>query len=580
VMVFTAPVVAGGEVVAVAAGQMNMDRVWAILDDLHIGNTGYLAAVDANGNIISHPDKDLLFTKLGAELRPDGSETTAVDVPSGQGGEGLTGQAAPVNVVDWQVVALQEKAEALALANDALRTAAIVAAVAAALVIVLSVVSSRQIARPVRVLAAGMAKIAAGNLRHRVPHAALDEIDDLATSFNAMAANLEESTRQLTEANRELEKRYEELADARRQAATDGLTGLDNHRSLQDALAREVERAVRYGRSLAVLMMDIDGFKLFNDTYGHQAGDGVLRQVADLLAKTVRTGDIIGRYGGDEFMAILPETDRSGAVLVAGRILEAFSRERVHTGKGDDLPLTLSIGLANCPEDSQHKHELLAYADASLYEAKRASGNSLQMARPKPGELTPCRDTPMRVLESLVRGIDSKDYYTRQHSQQDADLAVGLGDALGLSQEPLRALRVAGLLHDVGKIGVPDDILKKPGPLTEEEQRTMQEHVVLGKLIIQGVPNLKDVVEAVYSHHERWDGKGYPEGLKGEEIPLLGRVLAVADAYSAMILDRPYRKALSRKEAMAELRRCAGTQLDPELVPLFIGLLERRQEAA
>lgn len=279
-------------------------------------------------------------------------------------------------------------------------------------------------------------------------------------------------------------------------------------------------------------------------------------------------------------MVILPDTDRDGATSIARRLLAAFSSERVRTDGGGEVPLALSIGLAVCPDDSQNKQELLAYADASLYETKQASGNALGVSHEEGRELVGYRDTPLGVLDSLVRGIDTKDSYTRRHSQQDADLAVELGSALGLSEEPLRSLRVAGLLHDIGKIGVPDNILKKPGPLTDEERRVMQEHVLLSKLIVQGVPNRQEVAEAVYSHHERWDGTGYPGGLKGEEIPLLGRILAVADAYSAMILDRPYRKALGHEEAVVELRHCAGTQLDPELVSLFIGLLERRQEAA
>jgi diguanylate cyclase (GGDEF)-like protein len=424
-------------------------------------------------------------------------------------------------------------------------------------------VAIRWVLRPMARVEKATRAMASGNLSVRVPSVALRELDELATSFNTMAKSLEESTNQLTHA-----------------ATTDGLTGLQNHRSLQDTLSKEVERSVRYGHPLAVLMMDIDGFKLFNDTHGHQAGDDVLRRVADVLRKATRTSDVIARYGGDEFMVILPNTNRDGAVSMANRITEAFSRERVHTGGGDDLPLAISVGLAVCPDDSRNKQELLAYADASLYEVKQASAGPLQLTRQEPAELIAYRDTPLGVLDVLVRGIDSKDRYTRRHSQQDAELAAELGDELGLSQEPLRALLIAGLLHDVGKIGVPDHVLKKPGPLTDDELKMMQEHVVLGKLIIQVVPNLRDVAEAVCAHHERWDGTGYPEGLKGEEIPLLGRVLAVADAYSAMILDRPYRKALNHEEAVAELRRGAGTQFDPGLVEPFIRLLERRRESA
>jgi diguanylate cyclase (GGDEF)-like protein len=405
--------------------------------------------------------------------------------------------------------------------------------------------------------------MAAGDLHVRVPPVALRELDELATSFNTMAESLEESTDRLKQV-----------------ARTDGLTGLYNHRSLLDVLAKEVERSVRHGHPLAVLMMDVDGFKLLNDTYGHQAGDDVLRQVADVLTKMVRTGDVIGRYGGDEFMAVLPDTDRDGATLLAKRMLEAVSLERVHTDGGDEVPFAMSIGLAVCPDDSRNGQELVAYADASLYEAKQVLGSSLRVWHGEPGKPAGHQGTPLAVIDSLVRGIDSKDYYTRRHSQQDADFAVGLGKALGLAQEPLGALRIAGLLHDVGKTGVPDHILQKPGALTDDEREIVQEHVVLSKLIVQGVPSRQDVADAVYAHHERWDGSGYPQGLKGEEIPLLGRILAVADAYSAMILDRPYSRALSHEEAVAELRRCAGTQLDPALVEPFVQLLEPRQEAA
>ncbi len=426
-----------------------------------------------------------------------------------------------------------------------------------------SIVVFRGVLGPIGRVAAATRAMAGGDLGVRLPPAPFRELNDLATSFNSMAVNLEESTEKLKEA-----------------ATTDGLTGLLNHRSLQDELTKEVERSRRYGHPVSVLMMDIDGFKLFNDTYGHQAGDTVLRQVAEVLTKTGRSVDVVGRYGGDEFMVILPESDRDGAVSMARRVLEEFGQQRVRTERGEDLPLALSIGLAVCPDDSEHKQELLAYADASLYEAKQVSGSSLRISNAAPGEFIAYRQTPMAVLDSLVQGIDSKDRYTRRHSQQDAEFAVELGSAVGLSQEPLRSLRIAGLLHDVGKIGVPDHILKKPGPLTDEERAMMREHVVLSKLIVQGVPNLQEVADAVHSHHERWDGSGYPRGLRGEEIPLLGRILAVADAYSAMILDRPYRKALSHEEAVAELGRCAGTQFDPSLVDTFIHLLESQQEAA
>jgi HD-GYP domain-containing protein (c-di-GMP phosphodiesterase class II) len=199
---------------------------------------------------------------------------------------------------------------------------------------------------------------------------------------------------------------------------------------------------------------------------------------------------------------------------------------------------------------------------------------------PSAGGVLAHQRTPFGVLDSRVQAIDRKDRYTRRHFQQDAEFAVWLGKALGLSEGSIGALRIAGFLHDVGKIGVPDRVLKNPGPLTDGERSMMRSHVRLSNLIVQGLPNLQDVSDAIHSHDERWDGGGYPRGLWGEEIPLLGRILALVDAHSAMILDRPYRKALTHDEAVAELRRNAGTQFDPGLVDTFVRVLESGREAA
>ena len=373
----------------------------------------------------------------------------------------------------------------------------------------------------------------------------------------------------------------------REMAITDALTGVRNYGYLQDALSRELGRASRSGARLAVILADVDGFKLYNDTYGHLAGDEALKQLAQVLKETCRPYDIVGRYGGDEFMIILPETDVEGALAVAERILERVTQLHLRPDDGDRMvPLSLAVGIAAYPEDGTTGNEIIGYADAAMYESKSGfvGPNKITLAHEQSDDQPiTLPSSAFGVLHSLVRAVDRKDHYTRRHSELAAEVAVRLGQALGVSPQCQRALRIAGLLHDVGKLGVPDRVLRKPGSLNADELDSMRQHVAITERMLAGLPDLADVLAAAVNHHERYDGSGYPRGLEGEAIPVLGRILAIADAYSAMIMDRPYRKALSPSEAMAELRQQAGAQFDPQLVELFIGevlpLLQKEQQA-
>jgi len=281
--------------------------------------------------------------------------------------------------------------------------------------------------------------------------------------------------------------------------------------------------------------------------------------------------------GGDDFLVVLPDAHSEEAFSFAQEFQMWLSEQDFRVRGGERIPISVSCGVAICPEDGKRRDELLAAADANLYESKLRGGKivSHYEAQGERGELREMG--AFGLLESLVTSIDNKDRYTKAHSESIAEFAVMLAQELGHSEEVLKTLRIAGLLHDVGKICIPDRILKKPGPLTDAEYEVVKHHVAMAESLLIDLPNIEEIRAAALHHHERFDGAGYVKGLKGEEIPLLGRIMAVADAFSAMVLDRPYRKALTVNEALDELRRVAGTQLDPELVQAFIRAVERQE---
>jgi len=359
-------------------------------------------------------------------------------------------------------------------------------------------------------------------------------------------------------------------------AERDPVTGLLNHRGLHERLDQEVHRAQRSGGQVSLVMMDLDNFKIFNDTYGHPVGDDVLREVARHLSAALRLSDIVGRYGGDEFAAILPDTDGQGSVELAHRLRASVYDNPFESPDGLPIPLHVSCGVATYPADARSLQELVSIADANMYLSKQQGGDAVTSAQADNPDLR--SDFAVAgmfgVLDGLVTAVDKKDHYTRHHSEDVTGRALMLARHLALSDESQRILRIAGLLHDVGNIGVPDTLLQKPGRLSVGEFDIVKHHVELSELILKEVPNLGEVVDAVGAHHERFDGTGYPRGLRGDQIPRLGRILAVADAYSAMTTDRPYRKAMPHEEAKGELLRWSGTQLDPDLVQAFLAALE------
>ena len=325
-----------------------------------------------------------------------------------------------------------------------------------------------------------------------------------------------------------------------------------------------------------MIIIDLDNFKLLNDTYGHPFGDEALRGFGRMLVEQMREVDSIGRHGGDEFMVVLPECGPLEIAGAAEKLQSVLADNPLEAPDGGLVPMRMSLGVACYPEDGQDLNTLIALADANLYLSKSRGGGTVTGAQM--GDLSPEDVTVYGMLGSLVTIVDNKDRYTRHHSEEVTDFAITLGKELGLSDESQKVLRVAGLLHDIGKIGVPDRILRKPGRLTADEYETIKQHTLLGDAIVAAIPDLTEVRAAVLAHHERYDGRGYPNRLAGEAIPLLGRILAVTDAYSAMITDRPYRKALTIEEALAELVAGKGTQFDPQCVDAFIMAMSASDE--
>ncbi len=365
-------------------------------------------------------------------------------------------------------------------------------------------------------------------------------------------------------------------------AVTDSLTGLYNHREFQKRMDQEVERAKRYDRPLSIFMLDIDHFKSFNDTYGHQFGDGVLQTISGIMKKQIRTADVLARYGGEEFALILPETNPNDALLVAERIRLKIFETDFSAEKEMSVRVTMSIGVASL-DDARDRMSLIAAADKALYIAKEAGRNraclySASFEGVASQEKASVEDMRTGLLKNLAAAVDAKSPYTKGHSEHVAQLTLELGKLLGLHEAEIEGLRQAGLFHNVGTVNISGRILNKQEPLSNEEQKVIRAHPIMAEMLLRQSPHLETIIPAVLYHHERYDGKGYPKGLKGEEIPFSARILGVTSAYQAMISDRPYRQRLSKEEAWAELRRNAGTQFDPDLVEKFIQLLDRLEK--
>ena len=419
------------------------------------------------------------------------------------------------------------------------------------------------------------------------------------------------------------------LQKAHEQAVTDGLTGVKTHRFLMEALSAEWKRSTRASRPFCLLLADLDRFKFVNDFFGHLEGDLVLKRVGRILEQNCRRSDVVARYGGDEFVILMPESDIEQSQHLAEKLRACIFSDSFLRGKN----VTASLGIAGFPAHGSTPQELIQIADASMYLSKHQGGNtvstaghldpdearqwkrnvleaylgvtlkrlfstgpeafveihrrleqfshSLPATEPAPAgapgsdaggqpagrpALTPA---VMETVSSLALAIDAKDPYTQGHSPKVANYAALIAEGLGLKEDEIEQIRLGGMLHDIGKVGVPEPILNKSGPLNPEEWELMKEHVSFGYKLLEPLHTLAEVRAMVLHHHEMFDGSGYPEGRAGEEIPLGARIIAIADAFDTINSDRTYKKARSTQAALTEIERCSGAQFDPQLVRVF-----------
>lgn len=379
-----------------------------------------------------------------------------------------------------------------------------------------------------------------------------------------LQAGLDDAQRKIAQLERELRARR----------TSDPLTSLPLLDVLTGRLGQEIERSRRHGQPLTVAVADVDGFRALNAHHGRRTGDDVLKAVGALLADATRETDVVSRSGADEFVVLLPETATAEALQAFERIF--LELEALRVGELESIPV--SVGIAQWVRGTKSE-QLLAMAGSRVDVARSLGGGRAVAsdAADAPGEREPRPQGD--VIAALAEALLERDRYTGEHSESVVDLVEAVARGLALSATEVDHVKAAALLHDIGKVAIPDEVLNKPGPLDDDEWKIMREHPVIGERILRVIPGMGPIARIVRHEHERFDGGGYPDGVGGDQIPIGARIILACDAYHAMTSDRPYRKGMSHAEAVRELADNAGSQFDPRVTELLIGTLYGRRQS-
>ncbi|SFG83871.1 diguanylate cyclase (GGDEF) domain-containing protein [Desulfotomaculum arcticum] len=530
-------------VIGILAIDTKLNQLNKIINNVDLGPGGYAILVDKQGRIIAHPDKTQVgknvgenkwFNHLHSGLYQD-------SIYYKYDGKDVFISYVTIPKTGWQIVGIIPRETLENAVVPIKKKTLLITFISSLMALLISVLLYRSFADLLNRFIITMGEVESGNLNTRLIIKKSDSAEyvQLGQKFNNMVATIESLLKE-----RDRTEKHLKFLNMR-----DPLTGLYNRNHFESEIQRYTKKN---NTTLGIIVCDVDGLKLVNDTMGHHMGDKLLIAAASVIKSIFRQEDIAARIGGDEFAILLPNADENVIKKIIKRISKAI---QVSNEENPGFLMSLSCGYAVSSGDNMKSAtELFVEADNNMYREKLYHSQSNRSA----------------IVQTLTKAMEARDFVTEGHAERLQDLAANLAVAAGIPASEITNIRLLAQFHDIGKVGIPDRVLNKPGRLNQDEKIEMQRHSEIGYRIAQSAPDLAHIADWILKHHEWWNGQGYPLGLKGEEIPLECRILSIVDAYDAMTSDRPYRKALSHEVAVMEMIRCSGSQFDPNLVEIFI----------